>query len=194
MDWISVESTSSVSASFDSVRQREPKMVSTIGADPVRQLLNFQTAELNRSHAYLWGFAQLAIGAALLVVVLFVTNGNKAALILSASMLMLVIGMQFAHTDVEPDAMEGKLFAVFLHPDPRESAQIGQRMFDGGALDMSFVKGFIVAVGHGAGHILDGAHPTTNEIRVAERSGIAHGGADTTAAAMAHHNEMFNAE
>ena len=96
MDWITIEGTSSVPASVESVRQREPKMVGTIGADPVRQLLNFQTAELNRSHNFLWGFAQLALGGVLLLVVLFVTNGNKPALILSAAMLLLVVGMQFA--------------------------------------------------------------------------------------------------
>jgi hypothetical protein len=103
MDWMAIESFGTVPAGMDSVRQREPLLVRTIGEDPVRQLLRFQTAELNRHHNYSWGFAQVAFGLGLVVVVLFATNGNKPALILSSAMFLLAAGMQFA---VMPSMLE----------------------------------------------------------------------------------------
>ena len=96
MDWASIDSFWTIDGAAQSAREREPILVRTIGAGPVRELLRFQTAELNRHYAYIWGYAQVALGAVLLVVVLFATNGNKAALALSAAMLLLVAGMQFA--------------------------------------------------------------------------------------------------
>jgi hypothetical protein len=96
MDWISIGGTDTIPASFDSARQREPIMVRTIGEGPVRELLRYQTAELNRHHTYFWGFAQIGMGVVLVLTVLFATNGNKPGLILSSAMLLLVMGMQFA--------------------------------------------------------------------------------------------------
>jgi hypothetical protein len=114
MDWISYEGTTTIPAAFEAVRQREPILVRTIGDGPIQQLLRFQTAELNRNYTYFWGFAQIAIGVVVLVVALFATNGNKPALILSAAMVVIVLGMQFA---VMPVMLENDRILDFATSD-----------------------------------------------------------------------------
>src|SRR5262249_23255081 len=67
MDWIAMDSFSVVDDSFQSARDREPAMVKSIGVDPVKALLRYQTAELNRHHLYLWGYVQSVFGIVLVV-------------------------------------------------------------------------------------------------------------------------------
>jgi hypothetical protein len=95
MDWTSFAGPASLGESFTSVRQREPMMVRSIGEEPVRQLLRYEAAELNRTYAYGWGWAQCIFSVVFVVIVLFATNGNKAALALSAAMMLITLGMQF---------------------------------------------------------------------------------------------------
>jgi hypothetical protein len=103
MDWVSAVSFSTVEESYSSASHRAVELVRSIGSGPVHQFLHFQTAELNRHNAYTWGFAQCFIGAVLLVVVLFTTNGHKVSLALSGAMLLLALGMQFG---VMPSMLE----------------------------------------------------------------------------------------
>ena len=94
--------------------------------------------------------------------------------------------MQLAQGNIEPGAVQRQFLAVFLYPHPGKGAQTGERVFDRCQFDAVLV-GFGIAwpiALDGARHILDGAHPATDEIRVAEGTALFDRRADAAAAAM----------
>ena len=90
-----------------------------------------------------------------------------------------------------------KLALVLLHADPREGAEVGQRMLDRGALDVAFVD-----VRRSQPSSRGTMRVTSLMARIQEPmksvwvSGerILHRGADAAAAAMAHHHDVPHAQ
>jgi len=95
VDWMATNSFTTVDTSYQSARARQPKLVLDIGEQPIRAILKFQTAELNRHYSYVWGFAQSAFGVMFAIVIAFTTRGRKAPLVLAVTMVAMAIGNQF---------------------------------------------------------------------------------------------------
>jgi len=65
------------------------------GRDLARVFLRYQAAELNRSYFDNWERAQIVLGAALFLVLLFGSPPNRLMLLLTLLMLGIVLGMHF---------------------------------------------------------------------------------------------------
>jgi hypothetical protein len=117
MDWMAASAFSTVDASYQSAKERQPALVADIGDQPFRDVLKYQTAELNRHYFYIWGFIQSAFGVALVVVILFATSGRKTALALAVAMAAMAIGNQFG---VLPSMMEKDRALDFAPPKEME--------------------------------------------------------------------------
>lgn len=85
--------------SVDSVLASPPdsiaKAVKTLGPDLTREILQFQAGESNRMMFAIWGWTQLALAGAVVVLLLFLSNVGRTALGLSVGMLLLAALMKF---------------------------------------------------------------------------------------------------
>ena len=99
MIWIATQSLGVVDEAMSSLPGAAAKMVKTLGKDNVRALLRYSAGEQNRFLFEGWEVVQMALGVALILVLIF---GVKSRLLagLTAGMLLLVI---FAHFRVTAD-------------------------------------------------------------------------------------------
>jgi len=72
--------------------------IKVLGADSARMLLRHQVSELSRFYFENWEYAQLMLGIALLLTLLFATNGEKWYMLLCGLLLLLVIVERFLVT------------------------------------------------------------------------------------------------
>jgi len=70
--------------------------VKRIGEPQARAFLRFHAASINRDLFERYGYAEIALGAALFLLLLFATSGNRLILFLSSVMLLLQLVLQFA--------------------------------------------------------------------------------------------------
>src|SRR5712664_3319617 len=99
MLWMATQSLSVVDDAMSSPPGAAAKIIKTIGKDNARALLRYSAGEQNRFLFECWELVQMALGVALILVLML---GVKSRLLagLTAGMLLLVI---FAHFRVTAD-------------------------------------------------------------------------------------------
>jgi hypothetical protein len=75
-----------VEVSLDKPSAGVAKAMSKLGQDQTRDLLHYQSSEVNRQLFEVWGWLQLGLTGASLAALLFMTNVGKRALAISAGM------------------------------------------------------------------------------------------------------------
>lgn len=82
-----------VEVSLDKPSAGVAKAMTKLGQDQTRDLLHYQSSEVNRQLFEVWGWIQLGVTGACFAALLFMTNVGKRALALSAGMTGLSILM-----------------------------------------------------------------------------------------------------
>lgn len=98
MGFVVLENLHSASLVIAAPVEPVSRILSTLGQDPVEQLLRHHAAQQTRNLLYLWGRAQLALGLALGICLYFATQKRTLSLVLCAIMLAVVMLQVFAVT------------------------------------------------------------------------------------------------
>lgn len=89
MLFVASQSFRSVDRILEAPLPQVTQSIETLGKENVRLLLRYQAAEQNRHYFERWGAAQLVLGTALFLVVLFATSEKRWMLLLPMLMLIL---------------------------------------------------------------------------------------------------------
>jgi hypothetical protein len=87
MTWVATDNFGSVERALKRATKSAEEAIAGIGPETTRTLLRYHSSEQNRRYFLYWGLAQMALGIALALVLLFATNGNTVTMILAAGML-----------------------------------------------------------------------------------------------------------
>jgi hypothetical protein len=100
--------------------ERAGYIIQGIGKQDSRALLRFWIADLNTNYFYAWELAQLALGIALIAVLIFASTRKRFAVFLASLMLILVA---FTHFYVSPEIAYQGQGIDFLQPDQAQPRQ-----------------------------------------------------------------------
>jgi len=98
MAWASAESSRSVDRLLAQPNPLAAVEIRNAGRAPVTELLRYQVAELNRSYAETWEWAQLCLGTFFFFFLLFGTTQGKASLALALLMFLVVAAQRLLLT------------------------------------------------------------------------------------------------
>ena len=93
---VAADNFSSPARALHSPNSRVQAEVQRFGEPQARAFLRFHAASINRDLFERYGYAELVLGAALWLLLLFATNGNRLVLLLSSGMLLVQLVVQFA--------------------------------------------------------------------------------------------------
>ncbi len=96
MAWIATDNFASVDRALQASSKTVQTELDQVGEDRARALLRYHASQQNRGYFHRFGFAQLAMGVALAVTLLFATNGNFMVMALCGGMLLVQVAQQFA--------------------------------------------------------------------------------------------------
>ncbi len=96
MGFVVVENLHSASLVIAAPVEPVSRILSTLGQEPVEQLLRHHAAQQTRNLLYSWGKAQLALGLALGICLYFAAQKRVFSLVLCAIMLTVVTVQYFA--------------------------------------------------------------------------------------------------
>jgi hypothetical protein len=121
MIWVATANFRSVDLVLTSDHPKAQSEISTLGPDRARALFRYQVSEQNRGYFHRWELAQLALGAAL-VVVLLASSENRLGVALAGAMVVLVALLHFFITP-EVTAIGRAIDFTTLEQMPAERAR-----------------------------------------------------------------------
>lgn len=71
------------------------KVIKAVGPAATRDALRYQVSEVNRAMFETWGWVQLGLGAAVFLLLLFMSTVGRTALVISLAMMALAVVMRF---------------------------------------------------------------------------------------------------
>ena len=98
MDMVATQNFRSVDRLLAKPAPGAAQQLDKLGPDAARLLLRHQVSEQNRWYFGTWGLIETAIGAALLLALLFGSTEKNFSLLLALSMLLIAIVQRFALT------------------------------------------------------------------------------------------------
>lgn len=98
MDMVATQNFRSVDRLLAKPAPQAAQQLEKLGPGAARVLLRHQISEQNRWYFETWGFAEVAIGAALLMVLIFGSAESNFSLLLALLMLLIAIVQRFALT------------------------------------------------------------------------------------------------
>ena len=98
MDMVATQNFRSVDRLLAKPAPQAAQQFEKLGPGAARVLLRHQVSEQNRWYFETWGAAEVAIGAALLLVLIFGSNEKNFSLLLALLMLLIAVVQRFALT------------------------------------------------------------------------------------------------
>ncbi|MBL0159159.1 MAG: hypothetical protein IPP47_18900 [Bryobacterales bacterium] len=114
-------SLQSVDSVLTSPPQSITKAVKSLGPELTREILQFQAGEANRVMFLIWGWTQLALAGAVVILLLFLSNVGRTVLGLSFAMMLLAALIKFLV--ISRIAASGRLTQASVQIAPAELAE-----------------------------------------------------------------------
>lgn len=134
--------------------------IEALGHAPLRALLRYQVSELNRFYFSAWEIAQMTLGLAVLLLLLFATKAGRLALILAGTALVLLAVM---HWGLTQQITQIGRDLDFLDPD--EALNLRQRFWSLHNLYSSLEVAKFLAIAALSGLLLFGKYRRNGESR-----------------------------
>src|SRR5579862_7167469 len=98
MDTVATQNFRSVDRLLVQPAAQAGEQFDKLGRDVARTLLRHQVSEQNRWYFEMWGLAEIGLGAALLMVLLFGSSETNLMLVVPVLMLLIAVAQRFALT------------------------------------------------------------------------------------------------
>lgn len=98
MDTVATQNFRSVDRLLAQPAAPAGEQIEKMGQQVARTLLRHQVSEQNRWYFEMWGLAEIGLGGALLMVLLFGSSETNAMLVLPVLMLLIAVAQRFALT------------------------------------------------------------------------------------------------